>query len=92
MSLPAGLIIVNSIARTLPDGNQSGCAILRNAGSTDWWSTDYFCGPGQNPMSESAVFGPHASEAGARSEMEGGNLVAMDAEGTPGSSTWLVYP
>lgn len=94
MSLPPGLIIVNSIEYSpeLEPEIKVGCCILRNSTSSEFWATDFRCSINDDPMQNNAVFGPRTSLFDARSELDGVIVAEMDAHGTPGSSTWLVYP
>lgn len=91
-NLPVGLVVDRSMDRIRDDGLRNGCAITRDAGSTNWYASDFTCGINQDPMNFVANFGPYSTKAEARMQMESEELDYLDASGTNGISTWLVLP
>ena len=91
--LPTGLVVVRSgspIANTA--GIMVACAITRTSDSSAFYASDTEFNPGEEPMSGCVHWGPSPSVEAARHDCGQEALNEMDANGTDGSSSWLVLP
>ncbi len=90
--LPIGLVFARSVNVTRRGAMISGCAISRDVLSTQFFASDFFCGPGQDPQQYAAHFGPFVNAAAARASLNAEDLTDFDTSGTNGISAWLVLP
>lgn len=89
--LPTGLLIDRSMERVV-NGLRNGAAISKNVLTGDWYASDFTCGPAQDVDAYTAHFGPYATKAAARFQLDSDELEYLDDNGTDGVSTWLVLP
>lgn len=91
-SLPVGLLFGRSVNVTRAGGMLAACATSHDVLSTNWYASDAWCGPGQSLSANVSHWGPFASEAIAKRELNGADLADLAATGTDGISLWLVLP
>lgn len=95
-NLPTGLVIHRSVGPVDDGGGGGGVicgAYIRNADSTQWYGADY-SGPlaDQNRMTNAAYWGPAGSIEACQPDMMTQVVNELAANGTDGTSAWLVLP
>jgi hypothetical protein len=93
--LPAGLVVHRSWGRIDLgiDGGPAAGAYLRTADSSAWYCTDWTGGMADpEPWLGAVYFGPFASLASCKAQLQGHIVYYLDTEGTDGASDWLELP
>lgn len=99
-NLPVGLVLGRSVGPVPdtydPTHHIMGCAITRNLFATEWYASDFRAPAGTSAANIRANYtvhwGPFATQAQARSQVDGELLAKMDADGSNVVSLWLLLP